>query len=555
MNGGGGRVVARVRAVACLVVLAFAAATAAAGCGGHHAASSRSTTKARAPASVAAASSSTTPSPEQASSATSSAKTGGRIDADAEVTIGPKPRLLAIPHSFLGIATPYWALPPDEHHLSLYNRVLAILHVRGDGRFVMRIGGDSADYAVWDPGSHRLDPWAFPVKPALVARLARIVETLRLRVIIDLNTVTSTPHLAAAWARAAEARLPRGSILGFEVGNEPDLYRWKGWVAKLKGKGFDLARLPKRLTPADYVVQYHQFGHAVRGAVPGVPLLAPALGDPVTGLKWVSTLLAASHPGLRVITVHRYPFSACAHPGDRTWPTIAKLLDKRATIGTGAALKPAVALARRAGLPERLTEINSVTCGGVPGVSNTFATALWAPDALFSVVRAGERAVNLEARVYSINAPFGWRHDGLHARPLLYGLIMFKRMLGPDSRLVALHLRGDRSRLRRLTAWAVRSGRDTLKVLLTNDGRRPVRVAVRLPATGAGTIQRLLARSAAATSGVTLDGQRLDSAARWRGRPTDQRVAASAGSYLVTVPRLSAAMLSVHVRAGTLTSR
>jgi hypothetical protein len=521
------------RAVALAVVLATA--TAGAGCsGGHHAGSASSEA--------------------QHNGATPSPDIGERSDADAEVTIGPNPRLIAIPHSFLGIATPYWALPPDEHHLSLYKRVLAILHVPGDGRFVMRIGGDSANYAVWDPGAHRLDPWAFAVKPALVARLARIVRTLHLRIIIDLNTVTSTPRLGAAWARAVEARLPRGSILGFEVGNEPDLYRWKGWVAKLKGKGFDLARLPRRLTPADYAVDYQRFARAVRGAVPGAPLLAPALGDPVTGLKWVSTLLAASHPGLRIVTVHRYPFSACAKPGNRTWPTIAKLLDKRATIGTGAALKPAVALARGAGLPERLTEINSVTCGGVPGVSNTFATALWGPDALFSVVRSGVRAVNLEARVYSINAPFGWRRGGLHARPLLYGLIMFKRMLGPDSRLVPLRLRGATSRSGRLTAWAVRSGRDTLKVLLTNDGTKPVRVAVRLPATGPGSVQRLLARSASATSGVTLDGQQLDSHVRWHGRPTAETVTPSAGSYLVTVPRQSAAMLTVHVSGRTLTS-
>jgi hypothetical protein len=38
-------------------------------------------------------------------------------------------------------------------------------------------------------------------------------------------------------------------------------------------------------------------------------------------------------------------------------------------------------LAHRAGFPFRLTEQNSVTCGGLAGVSNTFATALWAPAA------------------------------------------------------------------------------------------------------------------------------------------------------------------------------
>jgi hypothetical protein len=92
-------------------------------------------------------------------------------------------------------------------------------------------------------------------------------------------------------------------------------------------------------------------------------------------------------------------------------------------------------------------------------------------------------------------------------------------------------------------------------VLLTNDGSRPVRVAMRLPATGPGVVQRLLARSASATSGVTLDGQQLDSEVHWRGQPTAQTITPSAGTYLVAVPPQSAAMLSVHVSSGALTSR
>ena len=43
-------------------------------------------------------------------------------------------------------------------------------------------------------------------------------------------------------------------------------------------------------------------------------------------------------------------------------------------------------LAHGAGLRFRLDEVNSVTCGGTRGVSDTFATALWAPDALLSLL-------------------------------------------------------------------------------------------------------------------------------------------------------------------------
>ena len=78
--------------------------------------------------------------------------------------------------------------------------------------------------------------------------------------------------------------------------------------------------------------------------------------------------------------------------------------------------------AHRAGLPFRLTEVNSVTCGGVPGVSDTFATALWAPDTLFELLRAGVDGVNVHVRTDAINAAFAFKRSGLVARPLLYGL-------------------------------------------------------------------------------------------------------------------------------------
>src|SRR5205807_8152509 len=48
-----------------------------------------------------------------------------------------------------------------------------------------------------------------------------------------------------------------------------------------------------------------------------------------------------------------------------------------------------------AGLPLRVDEINSVACGGAAGVSNTFASALWALDTMFALVRTGVDGVNV----------------------------------------------------------------------------------------------------------------------------------------------------------------
>ena len=470
----------------------------------------------------------------------------------AEATIAAREPEVDIPPSFLGFSTEYLTLPTDAAHIALYRRVVALVRVPHDGRFMLRIGGSSSDHAFWDPTLRPLPRWAFEVTPAWLSRTARIVRQLRLRVIIDLNTITSAPRLAADWADAAQDRLPRGSIVGFEIGNEPDVYDRNVWAYRLDGSTFDNGALPRDITARSYVTEYDAYARALATAAPRVPLLGPALSNPRTDVGWVSALVSHPHPRLGEITVHKYPYSACARPGGRAFPTVAKLLSNAASAGAARSIRPAVAIARLAGYPVRLTELNSVGCGGVVGISNTFATALWAPDTLFELVRAGVAGVELHVRLYSINAPFRFYGGGVLARPLLYGLVLFKRMLGPDSRLVPVRCKSAASL--DLKAWAVRVGRDTLNVLLIDKGPRSIAVRLRLPTSFAGHLERLLAPSPAAETGVTLAGQHLSRAVTWEGRPVMQTIAPRGGDYLVRIRHRSAAMLSVRVAPGTLAS-
>jgi hypothetical protein len=473
--------------------------------------------------------------------------------AQASLTISPATPLTSIPRSFLGLSTEYWTLPVDERHVALYKRVLTLLHVPGDGRFVLRIGGDSSDHTFFDPRIRNPPRWAFELTHGFVTRTARIVRQLDLRVILDMNLVTGTPALAGAWARDAEAQMPRGSIFGFEVGNEPDLYDRAFWLYATSGERFGLgtfasAVLPPDITPLTYVRDYDAYARTLSRIAPHVPLLAPALANPYADVRWIAALLSSPHPGLGEVSGHRYPYSGCALPGSPQYPTIERILSEKATAGMARTIEPAVALARRAGLPFRLTEFNSITCGGLRGVSNTFSTALWAPDAAFELERAGARGINLHARVFSINDPFTFDLRGLRARPLLYGLILFARTLGPNARLVHAPLHADPSL--HMKAWSVRVGRDTLHVLLINKGRRAVTATLNVPARAPATVTRLLAPSPAARRDVTLGGQRLDQDGNWVGVPQHETLSPSAGGYSVTIPRFSAALVSVRTAAG-----
>jgi hypothetical protein len=244
-----------------------------------------------------------------------------------------------------------------------------------------------------------------------------------------------------------------------------------------------------------------------------------------------------------MVSAHEYPYSACVPRFSPSYPSIAKLLSENATTGMADSLRPSVRLAHRAGLPFRLTELNSVTCGGVRGISNTFATALWAPDALFELLRAGVDGVHVHVRPHTINAAFALAPDGLTPRPLLYGLILFAKTLGPDPRLVQLRLHTGRSA--HLKAWAVRVLGGALHVLLINKGSVPLTVVLQLPATGPATVERLLAPSAGSRSGVTLGGQRLGLDETWHGRPGHDTIAPGVRGYRLALGPTSAALVSV----------
>jgi hypothetical protein len=452
-----------------------------------------------------------------------------------------------VPRSFLGISTEYWTIPVWARHLSLLGRVLSTITPYGP--MVLRIGGSSADQTFWAP-SKELPEWIFETNPSWLRQVRQVVTRFGARVILDLNLVTATPQVAVRWARAAEAALPPDSIVGFEIGNEADIYSPTSWQ-DITGGTVGARILPQGMTAASYASTYRVYAAALARVDRGTPLLGPALSEPAAHFPWISRLLAGPHPGLGAITVHRYPLSACSRPGWRTFPTIARVLSPNATTGMARALRGSLRAARRANLPLRLTELNSVTCGGRTGVSNTFATALWAPDALFELLKAGVRSAAVHVRANAINMAFSLTRHGLVANPLLYGLVLFSRTLGPRPQLIPLKLSSPQSL--RLKAWAVRVGTNKLHVLLINKGSRAARVFLRIPAVGSVAVQRLIAPSARATSGVSLNGQHLDASGRWTGRPATVKVFSSAGGYTLSVHGLSAALVTAGVRPGPLT--
>ncbi len=465
---------------------------------------------------------------------------------EAEAAICSVEPVRAIPPSYLGISTEYWTLPLWQTQPAVLDRVLSLLRVPGDGRLILRVGGDSSQRTFWVSSTRGAPGWAYLLTPRWFAQTRQLVDRTGARLILDLNTITGTLSDAEGLVRAAESRLPRGSIIGFEIGNESDLYLRDYWLDTIEHPWADSAVAPPAITASDYAKQFVAYGVAVRKIAPGVPLLGPTIGNSLYSAKWIKTLLADPHPGLRVVSGHWYPYSGCAVPGRPSYPSIAKLMNGTVAARMARGMEPVIRRVHRMGLQFRLTELNSVTCGGLAGVSNTFATALWTPDAMFRLLGAGVDGINVHVREDAINQAFALRRFGLLARPLLYGMLLFDRTLGPDAQLVRVHLMAHH--VHHLDVYAVRVAHDILHVLAIDKGASAVHLDLVLPATGEATVQRLLAPSVAARYGVSLDGQWLGRDARWHGRVSDETIKPNEYGYQLMVPRYSAALMSVQLR-------
>ena len=112
----------------------------------------------------------------------------------------------------------------------------------------------------------------------------------------------------------------------------------------------------------------------------------------------------------------------------------------------------------------RITEMGT-SAGSVPGVTDTFATALWAPDALLSMASVGIDGVNVHIRARYSNSALNATGP---PRPLFYGLALAARTLGPGATLLpATVTQPDSASLK---AWAVRVRGNRLHLLLINRG-------------------------------------------------------------------------------------
>ena len=230
------------------------------------------------------------------------------------------------------------------------------------------------------------------------------------------------------------ARVP---VAAFELGNEPDLYP--------RGRTFRVGPLvvhrPSTVRPGmgwrDYVAEARAYAEALPA---GAPLSAGGFATKPWVHAALPLTLDALGGRLTEVTAHAYALTAC-NPTAPAGELRARLLDDATTAAMARGVEPYFRLARPRGLPVRVSEFNSAVCGGVRGVSDVMAAALWAPQALFALADAGVSQVDVHTWAGSLYAPFVFGAAKAQARPLDDALRLFARAAPAGSRLThATHL-------------------------------------------------------------------------------------------------------------------
>jgi hypothetical protein len=434
-----------------------------------------------------------------------------------------------VPAGFVGFSFeygsvfPYTGTNPDAVNPVLVRLIHNLVPGRG---FVLRIGGDSTDSTWWPvPGLQ---------SPRWLAVVRRLAEATRARLILGINLEADNTRIAVAEARALVAGLRRKRIEALELGNEPERY---ADPAQARPPGYDFQA---------FMGEFARF----ESLLPRLPLAGPATGS----LSWLSHLsgFLASEPRLAQVTYHRYPLNRCVSDlSSPVYPTVPNLLSPLASQTLTAGIGRYAAIAHQHGSAFRLDELNSVTCQGKLGVSDTFASALWVLDTLFRMASLGVDAVNIHTWAGAPpNELFTFRR--LHrrwlgtVRPEYYGLLMFTEAAPPGSRLLKIQTAGGRQ----VRAWATLAPDHRIRVVLINDSDKQARsLLIRPPvAAGPAALERLRAPSLYATGAVTLAGQSFGTktaSGAAKGPVSTSSVRPVAGRFKVSLPAASAALLII----------
>jgi hypothetical protein len=456
----------------------------------------------------------------------------GQAALPVTVAIDPFDPGAPVPQRFLGLSFEAAELGQLAQYADRGNLV-GLLRSLGPG--MLRFGGITADENVaWTDAATPPAAWASSViGPAQLRAIGVLARSSGWQILLTVGLAHYEPTAAAREVAAAHRAL--GPYLAaVEIGNEPDAYGNHGlrelpWIAQ------------------GYEEQVSNYREAIEAFTPDVPIAGPDVSGSGAFAEWGDEEALAQMPVL--LTGHHYPLGCAQTPA----PSIEALLSS-ATRGLAAhSLTSYMSVAGLYGIPLRIDETNTVSCGGVAGISNTFASALWATGYITQAMAAGAAGINLEGNPINCSGytplcapdPTALTEGTLHAQPEWYALLLTRSLVGERPLPTTISAAGSPN----LVAASFSGADHSLKVVLVDDepqGTSPL--ALRLDV-GAGMstahILRLTAPSQSATGGVQLAGSEVVANGSWHAPTQTESVATHSGMLALDLAPDSAALVTI----------
>lgn len=344
------------------------------------------------------------------------------------------------------------------------------------------------------------------------------------------------PTIATTEIKTVSAAIPTSSLLGLELGNEPD-----GYVARgLRPAGYSFL---------DYMTQMIAWKKLVASGS-RLSAVTPAF----SGTTWIASfekILPTINAPPELVTQHFYVGTYL--------PSQPKAVDfllaaKNATSGPQQ-LARYISAAHRSGKKLRIGEMNSLANGGQPGVSDAFGSALWGVDIMFEFAAAEADGVNWHTGNgggYGLfqfstvsDSSTGFNGYALtQIRPLFYGLQLFEEATAFSGSLLPVSLTTQAN----LKVWALKGEDGRIRIAVINkDETKSGAVTLTVPGYSTGTVSMLLAPSLSSQTGVTLGGQTYDGSVdgTMQGGLSIQPINAKDNSFTLTMPVVSAALVTL----------
>jgi hypothetical protein len=444
----------------------------------------------------------------------------------AHTVTGPEIRISVLPGMTGNINRGFCGFSYEKNQVALpiftgENRnLIGLFRQLGSG--VLRLGGNQVDQTTWDrSGIGRTDGRIAPLDVDGVAAFARLAGW---KVLYGVNLARSTPALAAD--EVAYASKVLGSCLsGIEIGNEPDML--------VRGNYF-----PSSWKYNDYITRWRTFAKAILLRSPDVILAGPGTAY---DLNWFKDFAVDAPSQVRLLTHHYYrangklPTSNVQHLVSSPDTNLLKVLSQ---------VRDAAGAAK---LPYRFAETNSYYNGGSLNVSNSYASALWVIDYLFTLATYGCQGVNFHGggngTGYTPIADV--RGNVVGPRPVYYGSYLFTRVGDGDIHTCLC----DSSGLN-VTAYAVELQSGGANVMIVNKELQSFLVAIDL--TGfhhvrslhSASVTLMTNTSLSATTGTTIGGSTINVDGGIIPRESAKN-AVDNGRLHCTLPPLSAVLLTL----------